>query len=285
LTPSAKREAVQIMTVEHGLSVQRACSSARLSRAAYYRPVMDRSAADAEIIAALNELVAVELRWGFWKCYDRLRQMGKRWNHKRVYRVYCQLRLNQKRRAKRRLVQRPRQPLLVTAVINAVWALDFMHDRLYSGRPFRTLNVIDEADRGGLGIDVATSIPASRVIRFMEQLIEIHGRPLAIRCDNGSELTSYDFTEWCQIKSIEIRFIQPGKPDQNAYIERFNRTYRAEILDAYLFESLAEVRALTDRWLRTYNHERPHDSLGRVPPLMFLPRRSSPGESTYQLST
>jgi hypothetical protein len=119
LTPSAKREAVQIMTQEHGLSVQRACSSAQLSRAAYYRPVQDRSAADAETIAALNELVAVELRWGFWKCYDRLRQMGKRWNHKRVYRAYCQLRLNHKRRAKRRLVQRPRQPLFVTAVINA----------------------------------------------------------------------------------------------------------------------------------------------------------------------
>jgi putative transposase len=285
LTPSAKREAVQIMTQEHGLSVQRACSSAQLSRAAYYRPVQDRSAADAETIAALNELVAVELRWGFWKCYDRLRQMGKRWNHKRVYRAYCQLRLNHKRRAKRRLVQRPRQPLFVTAVINAVWALDFMHDRLYSGRPFRTLNVIDEADRGGLGIDVATSIPASRVIRFMEQLIDIHGKPLAIRCDNGSELTSYAFTEWCQIKGIAIRFIQPGKPDQNAFIERFNRTYREEVLTPYLFDSIEDVRQITDEWLERYNEIRPHDALGSLPPARYRERMLAAKNSTSELST
>jgi len=285
LTPSAKREAVQIMTQEHGLSVQRACSSARLSRAAYYRPVQDRSAADAEIVAALNELIAVELRWGFWKCYDRLRQMGKCWNHKRVYRVYCQLRLNHKRRAKRRLVQRPRQPLLVPAQINAVWALDFMHDRLYSGRPFRTLNVIDEADRGGLGIDIATSIPASRVIRFMEQLIEIHGQPLAIRCDNGSELTSDAFTEWCQVKGIAIRFIQPGKPDQNAFIERFNRTYREEVLTPYLFDSIDDVRQITDEWLARYNEIRPHDALGSLPPARYRERLLAAQNSTSALST
>jgi putative transposase len=273
------------MTQEYGLSVQRACSSARLSRAAYYKPVMDRSAADAEIVAALNELIAVELRWGFWKCYDRLRQMGKRWNHKRVYRVYCQLRLNQKRRAKRRLVQRPRQPLHVAATVNAVWALDFMHDRLYSGRPFRTLNVIDEANRGGLGIDVATSIPASRVIRFMEQLIEIHGQPLAIRCDNGSELTSYTFTEWCQVKGIEIRFIQPGKPDQNAFIERFNRTYREEVLTPYLFDSIEDVRQITDEWLERYNEIRPHDALGSLPPARYRERLLAAENSTSELST
>ncbi len=265
MTPSAKREAVQITTQEHGLSVARACSSARLSRAAYYGPVQDRSEADAEIVAALNELIAVELRWGFWKCFDRLRQMGKRWNHKKVYRVYCRLRLNQKRRAKRRLIPRPRQALDIPAQINEVWALDFMHDRLYSGRPFRTLNVIDEADRGGLGIDVATSIPASRVIRFIEQLIEIHGQPLAIRCDNGSELTSYAFTEWCQAKGIQIRFIQPGKPDQNAFIERFNRTYREEVLTPYLFDSIEDVRQITDEWLARYNEIRPHDALGSLP--------------------
>jgi len=172
------------MTEEHGVSVKRACQAARLSRAAYYRPETDRGARDREVIEALNEIVSKELRWGFWKCFDRLRQMGKPWNHKRVHRVYCQMRLNQKRRTKRRLPTRPRQPLMATQMINAVWALDFMHDTLYSGRTFRTLNVIDEADRGCLGIDLSTSIPAARVIRFVEQLIEIHGKPAAIRCDN-----------------------------------------------------------------------------------------------------
>jgi putative transposase len=257
------------MTQEHGLSVARACSAARLSRAAYYKPVIDRGQADAEVVAALNEIVAVELRWGFWKCFDRLRHLGRPWNHKRVYRVYCQMRLNQKRRAKRRLIQRPRQPLHVTSVVNTVWALDFMHDRLYSGRSFRTLNVIDEADRGGLGIDVATGIPAQRVIWFMAQLIEIHGKPLAIRCDNGPELTSDAFTEWCRVKGIEIRFIQPGKPDQNAFIERFNRTYREEVLTPYLFDSIEDVRQITEAWLARYNEIRPHDALGSLPPARY----------------
>jgi putative transposase len=221
------------------------------------------------VIEALNEIVSKELRWGFWKCFDRLRQMGKPWNHKRVHRVYCQMRLNQKRRTKRRLPTRPRQPLMATQMINAVWALDFMHDTLYRGRTFWTLNVIDEADRGCLGIDLSTSIPAARVIRFVEQLIEIHGKPAAIRCDNGPELTRYDFTEWCKAKDIELLFIQPGKPDQNAFIERFNRTYREEVLNAYLFDSISEVREITDDWLGRYNEIRPHDALGSLPPARY----------------
>jgi len=111
-----------------------------------------------------------------------------------------------------------------------------MRDTLYSGRVFRTLNVIDEANRGALGIDIAVSIPAARVIAFLTQMIDLHDRPSAIRCDNGPELTSQTFTDWCKQQDIELRFIQPGKPDQNAYIERFNRTYREEVLSAYLFD-------------------------------------------------
>jgi putative transposase len=257
------------MCEEHGVSVKRACQAAQLSRAAYYRPEANRAARDQEVVEALNEIVATDLRWGFWKCFDRLRQMGRPWNHKRVYRVYCQMRLNQKRRAKKRLPTRERQPMFATQTINAVWALDFMHDTLYRGRTFRTLNVIDEADRGCLGIDLATSIPAARVIRFVDQLLEIHGKPAAIRCDNGPELTSYDFTEWCKAKDIELRFIQPGKPDQNAFIERFNRTYREEVLNAYLFDSINEVREITDKWMQRYNEIRPHDALGSLPPARY----------------
>jgi len=117
----------------------------------------------------------------------------------------------------------------------------------------------------------------------MEQLIELFGKPDALRLDNGSELTSIAFTEWCARKDIELRFIQPGKPDQNAYIERFNKTYRAEVLDAYVFDSIEQVREITEAWLPEYNEERPHDSLGRLPPLMFMPRRQSPTESSSEL--
>ena len=272
------------MTAEHDLSVVRACQVARLSRAAYYKPGVDRMVRDAEVIIALQAIVVDEQRWGFWKCHDRLRAQGYRWNHKRVWRVYCQLRLNLPRRTRRRVPHRERQPLLVEPRMNAVWALDFMRDTLYSGRVFRTLNVIDEANRGALGIDVAVSIAAARVSTFLAQMIDLHGRPSAIRCDNGPELTSQSFTDWCKEQDIELRFIQPGKPDQNAYIERFNRTYRTEVLNAHLFESLAELRVITDAWLEVYNRTRPHDSLGRVPPLTFLPRPTSAGQSLYELS-
>ena len=136
-----------------------------------------------------------------------------------------------------------RQPQWVVPELNVVWALDFMCDTLYGGKVFRTLNVIDEANRGALGIDIATSIPAVRVIAFVAQLIDLHGRPRAIRCDNGPELTCDAFTAGCRSQDIELRFIQPGKPDQNANIERFNRTYREEVLSAYLFESLDQTSA------------------------------------------
>jgi putative transposase len=143
-------------------------------------------------------------------------------NHKRVHRVYCALGLNEKRRAKRRLPNRPRQPLQAPSQANVTWALDFMHDSLYGRRTFRTLNVRDEADRSCLGTEIAKSTASSRVIRFVEQLIEIHGKPSAIRSDNGPELTSYGFGKWREAQGIELRFIQPGKPDQNAFIERFD---------------------------------------------------------------
>lgn len=260
------------MAEGHGVSIKRACEVARLPRATFYKPGKRSAERDREVIDVLNQIVATELRWGFWKCFDRLRQMGHRWNHKRVHRVYCALGLNQKRRAKRRLPNRPRQPLLAPSQVNVTWALDFMHDSLYGRRTFRTLNVLDEADRSCLGIEIATSIPSARVIRFVEQLIEIHGKPSAIRCDNGPELTSYGFGQWCQAQGIELRFIQPGKPDQNAFIERFNRTYREEVLSAYLFHTLAEVREITDDWIERYNEIRPHDSLGSLPPARYRER-------------
>jgi putative transposase len=269
VTPSAKREAIAIMAECHGLSIARACRVTRLSRAACYRTGMDRAVRDAPVIEALNEIVAVEVRWGFWKCYDRLRHVGRPWNHKRVHRVYCAMNLNQKRRGKKRVPTRERQSMVVIARPNAVWAIDFMHDRLYDGRAFRTFNVIDEANRGALGIEAAISIPTARVIRVLEQLIEVHGKPSALRCDNGPEFTSQLFMDWCRERDIEILYIQPGKPDQNAFIERFNRTYRNEVLDVYLFHTITEVQEVTDPWLERYNEIRPHDALGSLPPARY----------------
>src|SRR5712691_265602 len=171
------------------------------------------------------------------------------------------------------------------ARLNETWALDFMGDALYDGRSFRTFNVLDEGNREALAIEIGPSIPSARVIRILDDCVRLYGRPARVRVDNGPELTAEAFVEWCTAQRIAIGYIQPGKPDQNAFIERFNRTFREEVLDAYLFDSLDQVRELTEAWLATYNSERPHDSLGQVPPLAFLPRPDTPAKSTFEVST
>lgn len=270
------------MTVS-GLPVQRACRAVGLGRATYYRPLVDWACRDAPVIAALTTLVAAKSRWGFWKCCDRLRLDGHPWNHKRLWRVYCQLRLNLPRRTKKRLPIRVRQPLTVIPQPNAVWAMDFMSDTLYGGRRFRTLNILDEGVREGLAIEIDTSLPAERVIRVLEQVVTWRGQPQAIRLDNGPELVADRFMSGCAERGIELRYIQPGKPDQNAFIERFNRTYRTEVLNTYVFESLEQVREISAEWLLSYNEERPHDTLGGLPPAVYRAQLEA-GSSPVPLS-
>ena len=169
---------------EEKLPISRACGCVGLSRAAYYRKPMDRSVKDAPVVDVLNQIVAKHGRWGFGLCFGWMRNNGYLWNHKRVWRVYKDMRLNLPRRTKRRLPKLPKQPLIAPAAKNITWALDFMHDTLYYGKPFRTLNIIDESNREILGIEIDTSLPAGRVIRTLEQLGEIYGLPQAIRLDN-----------------------------------------------------------------------------------------------------
>jgi putative transposase len=133
-----------------------------------------------------------------------------------------------------------------------------------------------------LAIEIDTRLPAGRVIRTLEQLGEIYGLPQAIRLDNGPELRSAVMTEWCEDRGIELRYIQSGKPSQNAFIERFNRTYRHEVLNAYLFEDLDQVREITDDWITVYNEERPHGALGKLTPRLFTQQAEN---STSSLST
>ena len=285
VTPSAKRQAVQLMVHEHRVPIKRACTAAGLSRAALYKSSSNALERDGEVIEALNEIVERNNRWGFWKCFDRLRLNGRTWNHKRVWRVYCEMGLNLPRRTKKRIAHREPIALEAGTSINQGWALDFMHDSLYDGRRFRTLNVIDEANREALTIEIGTSIPARRLIRTMSRLIDWYGAPESIRMDNGPEMTSHEFTEWAASQGIQLRYIQPGEPNQNAYIERFNRTYRHEVLDAYLFKSIEQVQQITEEWLREYNEQRPHDALGGIPPRQFLPRLTTAANSSNQLST
>lgn len=269
---------------EEGLSIVRACSAVLLSRAAYYRPTVDWENRDAEVIGVLNSLIERHARWGFWKCYDRSRLDGHNINHKRLYRVYCLMKLNLPRRGKKRLPPRIRVALEAPPILNRFWALDFMSDSLYSGRCYRLLNVLDEGMREGLAIEADTSIPALRVIRTLENIGAWRGYPSGIRCDNGPEFLSEAFSAWCARRGIAIHYIQPGKPNQNAFIERYNRTFRNEVLDLYLFETLDEVREAAHQFLIDYNERRPHESLNGLPPSVFRERSLTAGSSTSELS-
>lgn len=226
---------------------------------------------DSSLIEALQELVERHPTIGFWKCYYRLRRKGFSCNHKRLYRVYTLMKLNVRRKARRRIPQRIKQPLQVPQAANQGWSMDFMCDSLVDGRRFRLLNIIDDFNRESLAIEVDTSLPAMRVIRVLERLIEYRGKPQSIRVDNGPEFISDRLQLWCDERQIELQFIQPGKPMQNGFIERNNGSLRKELLDAYLFYTLNEVRIMAEEWQRDYNLERPHESLGNVPAVFFNP--------------
>lgn len=251
--------------------MSRACRAVGLARSNWYRKTVDWAAKDAPVIDAINEVLdsRVRTRWGFWKCDGWLDHKQRGINHKRLYRVYKSMGLNIKRRTKKRLPARVRQPLDAPAQVDRQWSMDFMQDSLYCGRSFRTLNLFDEGTREALAIEVDTSLPAARVIRVLEQLKDSRQLPTQIRVDNGPEFDSAKLHAWCDNHDINLHFIQPGRPMQSGYVERFNGSFRTEILDAYTFGSLDDVRELAHEWMESYNYERPHDSLNGVPPALY----------------
>jgi putative transposase len=249
------------------MSERQACRTIQLSRCVYR--YQEKRSTDEPIAQELRQLAEKQPRWGCCKMTDYLRNEGHAWNHKRIRRVYRALSLHLKRKPKKRLPARAPRTLAVPEQRNQTWSLDFMSDALSTGRTFRTLNVIDDFNREALWIEVDTSLPAERVVRVLEQLLSWRGKPTRLRMDNGPELISQRLESWARQKNIELLHIQPGKPAQNAYIERFNRTYREDVLDAYLFDDLEEVRHITERWLEEYNTIRPHEALQGLPPRQF----------------
>jgi putative transposase len=193
------------------------------------------------------------------------------------------LKLNRKRKGKRRLPSRVKQPLVKQEQINQSWSMDFMSDSMVGGRRFRTFNLIDDCTREVLAIEIDTSLSSKRIIRTLERVILDRGKPNIIRTDNGPEFTSKDLELWARDHEIKIQFIQPGRPMQNGYIERFNRIYRESILDAYLFFELDQVRTLTEEWMDEYNLRRPHESLGNLTPNEWKMKQLKPELSTFKL--
>jgi len=258
------------LVAQRGLSIRLACDTFGISETCYrYQPKLSEE--NEKIADWLVRLTHNQRNWGFGLCFLYLRNVkGYAWNHKRVYRIYRELELNLRIKPKKRLVREKPEPLAVPAAINQVWSMDFMHDSLDDGRSYRLFNVIDDFNREGLGIEVDFSLPAERVIRALEQVIEWRGKPEALRCDNGPEYISSTLAAWAERQDIRVDHIQPGKPQQNAYIERYNRTVRYDWLGQYLFESIDEVREFATRWLWHYNHERPNMGLGGITPQQKL---------------
>jgi len=268
--PSRRKEMAQQAVKQREVSIRLACEAFTISETCYRYQA--RSSGDNAFIANwLLRLTTTHRTWGFGLCFLYLRNVkGYGYNHKRVYRIYRELELNLRIKPKRRLKRDKPEVLAVPRKINIMWSMDFMHDSLSDGRSFRTFNVIDDYNREGLGIEVDLSLPALRVIRTLERIIEWRGKPKSIRCDNGPEYISQQLMDWAHRQKIQLHYIQPGKPQQNAYIERYNRTVRHEWLNQHLFESIVHAQETATQWLWLYNNERPNMAIGGITPWQKL---------------
>jgi putative transposase len=255
---------------DRSVSISFACVCLGISETCFrYQPKL--SSENAMIADWLLRLTQTHKRWGFGLCFMHLRNVkGFGWNHKRVYRIYRELELNLRIKPRRRIKRDRPDALSVPTSINQVWSMDFMSDSLVNGSKLRTFNVMDDYNRECLTIEVDRSLPSKRVIRALEQVIEWRGKPAALRCDNGPEYISGEMISWANRNKVTLLYIQPGKPTQNAYIERFNRTARHEWLDMHIFNSIEHAQLLATRWLWTYNNERPHSAIGGITPNMKL---------------
>jgi putative transposase len=255
---------------QRGVAIRLACAVFSISESCY-RYQSQLNVENEQIASWLIRLTDNNRNWGFGLCYLYLRNVKNfGWNHKRIYRIYRELELNLRIKPRKRLVRDKPEVLAVPQAINQVWSMDFMHDSLEDGRNIRLFNVIDDFNREALGIEVDFSLPSERVIRSLMQIISWRGKPQVIRCDNGPENISGMIQRWAQQSDIRFEYIQPGKPQQNAYVERFNRTVRYEWLSQYYWSSIKEVQDFATQWMWSYNHDRPHMALGGFTPKQHL---------------
>jgi putative transposase len=253
------------LRLEYAASERRVCGLLTMAVSSYrYRT----KRTDEPLRTQLVELARQKPRFGYRRLQVLLRRSGEQVNHKRVHRIYREAGLTI-RRKKRKHCVREGKPLVVRTSANQEWALDFVHDAVDCGRTIRVLSVVDAYTRECLALEVDTSFASRRVTRVLEAIVAERGQPLAIRCDNGPELTSRHFLAWGVERQIELVHIQPGKPTQNGRIESFNGRLREECLNLSWFQNLFDARRKIAAWRKEYNEERPHSSLGYQTPKEF----------------
>ena len=259
------------MIAQHHLSERRACRLVGLSRDSYRNPPMVDEATQ-QLSAKIVEIAQVRRRFGYRRIHDLLRRQFPGVNHKRVYRLYSQAQLAVRKRKKVRRAASERVPLTVASRVNEVWSMDFVSDSLANGRRIKCLTVADDFTHECVDIAVDYGISGQYVTRLLDRTAIFRGYPAAVRTDNGPEFTCRTFIAWAQAHDVRHILIQPGRPMQNGYIERFNGKFRDECLNEHWFQTLMQARSEIATWRQDYNEVRPHSSLGRIPPAEFAQR-------------
>ena len=267
VSPQAKREAVTHLMTAHPLGVTRACGLIGISRSLYRYQA--KRPCDMALKDRLSELAAQKRRYGYRRLHVLLRREGWQHNAKRTYRVYHEAGLMVRKRKRKRIAGVERIVKLPPLVPNDSWSMDFVSDGLVDGRRVRCLNIVDDFTKQCLAIEVDTSLPGKRVVNVLQRLAESRGLPKGITVDNGPELVSKALDEWAYAVGLQLRYIQPGKPQQNAYIESFNGKFRDECLNEHWFMSMRHARQLIEEWRQDYNAQRPHSAIGYQTPDQF----------------
>jgi transposase InsO family protein len=253
--------------VKQGMSERHALRVMRMSASALrYKPKPDCNVA---LRARIVELAQRHHRYGAGMIYLKLRQEGLKVNHKRVERLYVQEQLQVKRRRRKKMPPVDRQPLLRPERADQVWSMDFVFDRTAEGRVVKCLTVIDDATHESVAIEPERAISGEGVTRVLDRLAVTRALPQTIRTDNGREFCGRTMLNWAQDRGVTLRLIEPGKPNQNAYIESFNGRLRDECLNEHWFTSLAHARTVIEDWRRQYNEERPKKALGGLTPTQY----------------
>jgi putative transposase len=279
VSPQAKREAVTVLRTERDFGVTRACGLVGISRSLYrYRSRRSDSAA---LRMRIEEIAAIKRRYGYRRVYVRLRREGWQVNRKRVYRIYRDAGLAVRRRKRKRIGPVERKPLPKPMAANVSWSMDFASDGLAGGRRFRCLNIVDDFTRECVAIEVDTSLTGNRVRTVLNRLAEMRGLPQSITVDNGPEFQSQVLDSWAYAANVQLSFIRPGKPNENAYIESFNGKFRDECLNEHWFLDMAQARRIIEAWQIEYNTERPHSSLGNLTPEEFADARAKTTSESY----